>query len=238
MAYRISRLKRVEEKRAVSATVKYVVLTVIIIFVLFNFGLPALSRFTLFIEELTGQNVTNDDDNGPPLAPPQIVNLPTHTKEKTLRVSGNTRPGITVSIFFNDEKSEVLANASGEFNSTFELSRGENTIHAYAVTQNGKKSANSKNYTVVYDSEPPKLEIITPENGHLFTGRNNNQIQIEGQTELGARISINDRIAIVRGDGKFDFPVTLDEGENVFKIKSTDEAGNETGLEFKLTYSL
>lgn len=235
MAYHSSRLRRVEEKRALNTTIKYLALTVVIIFLLFNFGLPALSRATILLTDLAGKNASGIEDNGPPLPPPQIEDLPAYTKEKSIRVKGKTRPGATVAIFFNDEKNEVLANASGEFTSTFELSHGENTI--YALSEDGNRtSGRSKTFSIILDNEPPKLEIITPQNGQTITGRNN-KIQIEGATEAEAKVTINDRIVIVRNDGKFNHSVSLNEGENIFKIKSVDAAGNESELEFKLIYS-
>jgi len=236
MAYRISRLKRLEEKRAVSSTVKYIVLTVIVIFVLLNFGLPALSKLTVVIADLVGQENSDDDSNSPPPPPPNIKSLPAFTKDSSIRVEGTTRPGFTVSIFFNDEKVEVLANASGEFTSSFDLSKGENTVSAFVTNNDGQDSSKTQTFTVNFDSDPPKLEIITPTNGQQFTGRTK-QTEIQAQTEAEAHATVNDRIAIVRGDGKFDFPVTLNEGENIFKIKSTDQAGNTTELELKLNYT-
>lgn len=231
-----SRLKRLEETRALRSTISYIILTVVVIFLLFNFGLPALSKLTTIIGDFAGTETPNDDINSPPPPPPNIVNLPSHTKDDSVRVEGTTRPGFTVTISFNNESEEVLSNASGEFTSTFKLSKGENKIYAFVTDNRGQDSSKTQTYTVVYDNEPPKLEIIAPENGKQFT-RRDNQTKIEGQTEAEAHVTINDRVAIVRSDGKFDFPITLTEGENVFKIKSNDRAGNLAEIELKLSYS-
>lgn len=236
MANQGSRLKRIEESRALRTTIKYLVLTIIAIFLLFRFGLPALSSLSAFVADFSGQEVNTGDQNKAPLPPPSINNLPNFTKEETIRVTGNTRPGHSVYIFFNNDKTEVLANASGEFTSSFKLSRGENTIYATVVDSSGRQSAKTPTFTAVYDNEPPKLDIIAPEQGKQFTGRDNHT-QIEGETDADARVSVNDRVAIVRSDGKFNFPVTLTEGENTFKIISVDRAGNESEFELKLVYT-
>jgi hypothetical protein len=234
MAARTSRLKRLEERRAITSSVKYIVLTIAVIVLLFSFGLPVLSRLTAFIAEFTGQETAEEVDSTP-LPPPRLDNLPAFTNEKTLRVTGATRPGHTVFLFFNSEKSEVLANANGEFTNRFELSLGENTIYAY-VADPASVSSKTQVFSINYDNEPPKLEIIAPENGKQFTGRDNHA-QIEGQTEPDARISINNRVAIVQSDGKFSFPLVLEEGQNTLKAKAVDKAGNEAELELTLNYT-
>lgn len=234
MGIRGSRLKRIEEGRAIRTTVKYIVLTGLVILLLIRFGLPALSRLTALVADLTTQEPENNYSQSP-LPPPQIANLPDFTNNETLRVTGNTRPGYSVYVYFNDDKTEVLANANGEFTSTFKLSRGENSISAL-VAHSGQESTKTENYIVNFDNEPPKIELIAPENGKQFTGRDSHT-QIEGATEPDAKVTINGRVAIVRGDGKFDFPLVLSEGENTFQILARDKAGNEAELEVKLNYT-
>lgn len=233
---RSSRLKRFEEKRAVRSTVFYIGLTVGIIVLLFTLGIPLVSKLAILVGNVTRTDLEYNQDSPPP--PPPNINAPKEfTNEDKLRITGTTRPGFTVSIFFNDEKSEVLSNASGEFTAMFDLSSGQNTIYAQVTDNRGQQSTQGEKFIVTLDKEPPKLEIITPENGKSFYGGAQKQTQIEGQSEPNVHIIINDRVAIVRNDGKFNFPVSLENGENVFKITATDEAGNKTELEFKLSYS-
>lgn len=233
---RRSRLKRLEENTALRSTIGYIILTVVAIFLLFNFGLSALSKLTAIVEDFAGADSQNGGTNSPPPPPPNIVNLPPYTKDDSIKVEGTTKPGLTVKIYHNDELEEVLSNSSGGFTSTFKLDKGENKIYAFVTDNNGQDSSKTQIYTVIYDNEPPKLEIVAPENGKQFT-RRDNQTKIEGQTEPGAHVTINDRVAIVRSDGKFDFPITLAQGENVYKIKSSDQAGNLAEFELRLNYS-
>lgn len=238
MAYKVrsSRLKRVEESRAVKSTAFYVVLTIVIIASLLIFGVPALSRLTSLVGNVTRSGIDYTTDTPPP--PPPHVEVPAkYTKEEKLKFTGTTRPGQTVLIFFNSDKTEVLANAEGAFTGIFDLSLGENTVYAQVKDQKGQTSTETERFVVVYDTVAPKLELISPENGKSMFGANQKRVQIEGQSEADSRVTINDRIAIVKADGKFTYAATLEPGENVFKIKSTDLAGNETELELKLNYS-
>ncbi len=238
MAYntRPSRLKRLEERRAVKSTAFYIVLTVAAVGLLAIFGVPALSKLTSLTGNITRSGV-DYTANTPPPPPPAINTLPKNTNQDKLKVTGTTKAGQNVIIFFNNDKTEVLANANGEFTSVFDLSLGENSLYAQVEDNRGQKSTETDKFTVVLDKTEPVLELISPENGKSLFGQNQKNIQIEGQSEQHARVTINDRIAIVRSDGKFNFPVTLQGGENIFKIVATDEAGNKTELELKLTYA-
>lgn len=237
MAYRKSRLQRNEEKKAVRSTLFYIVLTVGIIALMFVAGIPALSKVTALVAGITGTEAIDFGPDGPPPPPPNIDNPPAYTKEDSIRLTGTTRPGYTATIFFNDDKIEVLANADGRFTSVLEISSGQNTVSAIVTDNKGRESTRTHTYTIVQDKEPPVLEIISPENGKSFYGARDKQIKLEGQTDPGARVLINDRVVIVRSDGKFDMQVTLENGENVFKMKSIDQAGNETELEWKLNFA-
>jgi len=235
MAYRSSRLKRVEETKAIRSTGFYIALTVGFIALLLFFGVPLLSKFSSFLVNLAGKEAENPD-NSPPPPPPAISTLSEFTKEEKLKLTGFTRPGLTVLIFFNDEKFEVLADAEGEFTYLFDLSPGINKVYAKVQDNSGRESTSTQTYNVTFDKEPPKLEIISPENGKQFLGLQQKQITIEGQTEPNVYININDRVVIVKSDGKFNFQTNLNDGENIFKIKATDRAGNETELEFKVSF--
>jgi len=229
-----SRLQRIEEKRAIKATIKYIFLTVVVVFFLFKFGFLALSKISSFITSFSKYE-ENNEDTAFVLPPPELISLPNFTNEKKLHIKGSAKPGYTIFIFLNGEKNELLANANGEFAITFELSNGENTIYAYASYLN-QKSQNTQTYIVNYDKTPPKVEIIEPEEGKTFTGKNN-LVKIEGQTEPNAKLTINDRLAIVHSDGKFSFATTLKEGENTFLIISQDRAGNKTETKLTINYS-
>lgn len=236
MATRKSRLERSEDKKAIKSTLFYVLLTLAIIVLLFFIGIPAITKFTSLLAGITGSESTSLTSTSPPPPPPSLGEMPAYTNQDVVRLKGQTRPGYTVSVFFNNDKIEVLANASGEFNSTLELSGGTNSVAALVTDNEGQESVKTQPFSIVLDKEKPTLEIISPENGKKLYGNRDKQQTIQGQTEPDAKITINDQVVIVRSDGKFDFPTTLSNGENVYKIKSTDRAGNET--QYELTLSL
>lgn len=237
MTPRKSRLERSEEKKAIKSTFFYVILTLGILVLLFVIGIPAITKFTALVAGVTGNDSGGFQNNSPPPPPPSIETLPSYTNDESIRLKGRTRPGYTVSVFFNDDKIEVLANAEGEFNSTLELSGGTNSVAALVTDNFGQDSVRTQTYSVVLDKEKPKLEIISPENEKQFYGNRDKQQTIQGQTEPDARITINDKVVIVRSDGKFDYQTTLSNGKNVYKIKSVDRAGNETESELSLNFT-
>lgn len=237
MAYRKSRLQRVEEAKAVRSTAFYVVLTIGIIILMFFVGIPALTRVTSLVAGITGQESIDFGGSSPPPPPPEIETPPIYFNADSFRLKGRTRPGHSVSIFFNDDKIEVLADAEGEFTSVLELSAGQNKVSALVIDNRGQESTKTSEYTIMLDKEKPEIEIISPENGKQFFGNRDKEQKIEGQTEADAKVYINDRVVIVRSDGKFDSLVTLSDGENVYKIKAVDRAGNENEAEIKLNFT-
>ena len=55
-------------------------------------------------------------------------------------------------------------------------------------------------------------------------------------TDEGMRITVNDRIAVVKADGSFTYAMSLPDGETVLTIVSTDPAGNQTKTERRVKY--
>ena len=97
-----------------------------------------------------------------------------------------------------------------------------------ATDTSGNKSFDSKKLTIVYDIEPPEIEITSPQNEQSFSGTANKQINIEGKTDAGVKVTINERIAIVNSDGNFRLSTTLADGDNEFTVLAEDEAGNSS----------
>lgn len=237
MATRKSRLERIEEKKATRSAFFYILLSLVFVVFLLRFGIGIVSSFAGFIMNLVGSSTTRPISEDSFIAPPRIDPLPRSIKENKINVTGNAAAGTTVLVYLNDTFKEVISNSSGEFNASLELYQNiPNEI--YSVVQNGNKtSPQSNKFIVIVDKEAPKLEIISPSNDNTFYGETNRQVKIEGQSEVEAKVVINDRITIVRSDGKFEYLVRLENGENTFKIKATDEAGNETEIEYKLYFN-
>jgi hypothetical protein len=227
-----SRLATIEERKNIRRTFLFGVLTIAFLIFLFTLGIPVLVKFTGFFTDLGKSQKPIDKTDTIPPAPPQIKTPADYTNKTSLDISGNTEAGATIKLFYNDETQEVLADRDGKFSFNFQLNKGENTISAIAKDTNGNESQKSPTYTIIFDNEPPKIEINSPADGAEFFGSKQRQLTIKGKTESEADLIINDRVVAVDDDGSFTFLTTLSEGENTFKIKATDKAGNteETSL--------
>lgn len=233
-----SRLAKTEAKRARKSALVYIVLTIVLIVLLPTYGLTALSKFTGFLYKLSGRDNTTitKSSDGNIVIPPRIDTLPQFTNQDKVRISGTTTPGMNVEVFFDDSQKEVLADANGEFSASFTISEERDyTGYAFTVNNAGEKSEKSQMVKITYDKTPPNLEIISPANETTFYGSQQSSQRIQGQVEEDDKVLINDRIAIVDGSGKFDYMADLAKGDNNFKIKVSDQAGNETEQDLKLT---
>ena len=233
-----SRLAKTQEAREKKDLLRYAFFTIGIIAFVLLVGIPfVIPRITAVIDQTSGRNSTgfNPGDTTPP-PPPHLRDLPRYTSEGSVEVAGFTEAGATVSVVVNGRADQVIADAGGGFTLRVDLVAGDNKISAFAVDQAANESGKSREYLVTVDTEEPSLEVIKPQDGAIYFGNERN-VQIEGQTESGARITINDRVAIVNAEGKFAMQVGLSEGGNTFTIKAYDEAGNTTEKSLTLSYT-
>lgn len=237
MSKRYSRLTRTEERKNVRKAFIFTVLTIVSMLAVIVFGLPAMAKFAAFLTDIkkSGQPVETGDTTPP--APPRLGPLPEATNELKVEIRGSTEPGVTVVLFLNRKKEELLANKDGEFTHSFLLQDGENAISAQARDSAGNESQKTQSFKITFDDDPPELEIITPEDGSEYYGSKQRQVVIEGKTEEEATVIINERLVVVEQDGTFAFTTTLSEGENQFTIKALDKAGNVTEKSIALHFT-
>ncbi len=221
-----SRLAKVEEKRNVRSAIIFGGLTVLILILALLYGVPLVARFAGLLSNLKGSKEIIDTTNLPPPPPPTISTLPEFTNQQSLHIEGNAQPGATVNIFFNGENKEIIIGSDGKFSGDYTLVKGSNTLYAIAKNKAGT-SASSKKFTIVYDTEPPKLEVTQPKNGDSFYGDKQKQLSIQGITDLDTQVTINGRFAIVENDGGFQATFDLNGGTNSFTITALDRAGNK-----------
>ncbi len=159
------------------------------------------------------------------------------TNSGKINLSGYGEKETVVKISINNkEVASTKTDREGKFTAkNLFLNEGENLITAKIVKDNQESSASSP-LTIIYKKNPPKISIISPKDGEKIIGDEKN-ITITGETDAGNKVTINDHLAIVDQEGKFTFNATLSDGENIFKIKATDNAGNSTETEIKLTYN-
>ncbi|OGM13281.1 hypothetical protein A3D84_00925 [Candidatus Woesebacteria bacterium RIFCSPHIGHO2_02_FULL_42_20] len=232
-----SRLQNIEDKRSSKHALILIAASVFLVIFFAVFGLPIVARFAQILIGInkSGSAVVSDDTTPPP--PPKITDLPEYLNQEEVEVSGVTEPGATVKIYFNGTTKELLASSSGNFSTNFSLSEGENIVYAVSTDNRGNVSEQSNTSIVTLDKEAPELEISEPQEGTNFYGNRQRQVIIKGQTENGARVTINDRIVVVENTGIFTYYTSLGEGNNTFAIKSADRAGNEREKTLNLIFS-
>ncbi len=235
MAY--SRLQSVEEKRNVKKAAYFILLTIGAIILLFFYGISILGKFAGFVSDLgkSGKAISVNDHTPP--APPRFDYINSFTNKQNINISGATEAGATVKFTFNDSVQDTLADKDGHFQFSIQLSSGENSYSAVAVDQSGNISQKTQNFTITFDNKPPDLAIENPNDGAQFFGSNQRQATINGSTDMGSQITINDRIVTVDDSGKFQYTTTLNSGENKFTIKATDQAGNITQKDITLNFT-
>lgn len=227
----------VEERKNIRRAVFFGVLSLGVLIAFLFLGLPLVARVASFVADFrkSGEPV-NISDTTPP-APPRFESLPEVTKEEVLVLKGGTENGATVFVYANSDEKEILADAEGTFNFSFELRKGENKLSAKAKDASGNVGMETQTFVITQDDEPPDLTISAPSDGKEFFGSKERQITIEGETEEGASVTINDRVVVVDSEGQFVFSTTLSDGENIFKIKAKDKAENETETTLTLKFS-
>ncbi|MGD2102527.1 MAG: hypothetical protein PVG83_09865 [Acidimicrobiia bacterium] len=87
--------------------------------------------------------------------------------------------------------------------------------------------------TVAPDTEPPLLEITSPEDGAEFEEK---KITFSGITEPGARVFAGQYEADVDSSGEWHIVLILSEGSNVARFVARDSAGNESEASVTVYY--
>lgn len=233
-----SRLSKTEEKRNIRRAVVYSILTLTVFALLIGFGIPSFAKLAGFLAELRKSTSPIEKGDITPPAPPLVDDLPDFTNQKNLTLTGSAEPGIKVIILFNNQNSEILSDNDGRFSSNLSLVKGENTLSLQAKDNAVNLSQETKEYQIVFDDTPPKLEIKSPADQSNFFGSKQKEVNIEGLAEEEVGLTINDRFVSVDENGNFVFKTILEEGENKFLIKALDKAGNSIETSLTLHFSL
>lgn len=231
------RFAATEERKNTRNAIFFIILTIGAFALLYFVGIPAFGKLSTLVSSLKGNNKKIGSSDITPPPPPKFKYFPEHTNQQTITLSGNTEPGATVKLTFDENPQETLADGAGEFSFNVTLQNGNNTFSATATDQSGNQSQKSDNYQVFFDNKAPDLEIVSPNDGASFFGSTQRQVTIEGKTESEAQITINDRIISVDDFGGFQYTTTLNEGGNTFNVKATDLAGNTTEKSITLNFT-
>jgi hypothetical protein len=235
---RYSRLASVEERRNLSKAVRFFLLTIIILGLLGYFGIPLLTKISDLVNRFKKNGVTATLEDRIPPPPPTFSDLPSATNQSEQTVSGNSEPESDIQINLNTVPLETIkADRDGHFQLKLTLKDGVNTLSATAKDASGNESLSSSLEQIAFDHEPPEVKINAPKNDASFYGERQRLVNIAGQTEPSAEITINDHFVPLESSGRFFYSYRLSDGENNLAIKAKDEAGNETDISLKLNFS-
>jgi hypothetical protein len=234
---RYSKLAQIEKKKNVRIIVIFGSLTIAFLGFLLFLGLPMVAKFAAFLTDLRQSDQPIEIIDNTPPGPPQIEALPEFTNEQKIKVKGQSEAGATVTVVFNNEEKTLVADNDGSFSLTLLLNKGENKLWAKAVDKRGNESAESKRLSIVFDNQPPEITILEPQDQTSFFGEDQKRITLKGETNEECTITINDRLAVVDNNDKFNFVTNLAEGENTFVIKAVDMADNESEESISLNFS-
>lgn len=229
-----SRLSEIEERRSIRSALIFGGLTIIIIILAVIFGLSYLPKFVNLFNKNSSSNSNTQTST---LLPPNLSILPQYTNNQNLTVKGTTSPNSTIKIFFNNSIDQTVSDGSGNFAANITLVKGSNTIYAVLVDNQGNISANSNSFTVNYTNQVPNLTVSVPQNNQTFYGPTQKTLTIQGSTDSGNVVTINDHIVILDSNGKFAYSFDLQNGDNQLKIVSTDPANNKKEIDLKVTFN-
>ena len=147
------------------------------------------------------------------------IDTPDVTNSAQAVISHNFNGTQEVSMTLN-EKKETL-NVSGKGTLSVPLTDGENKLElTYSATE-GLSFAVSR--AIYLDRVAPEIRLYEPLEAKTFT---TSKLVITGETEGNAALTINDKAVTLQENGSFAFTVSLNNGENVIRLKAVDPAGN------------
>jgi hypothetical protein len=234
-----SRLAKKEEIRNLRKIFLFGGLTAFLIFGIIFLGIPALTKIAFFFSEIKNSNNQGEKTDILPPAPPKINSLPEATNQNIISISGFSEEGATIEIYINDSLvKKVISSKEGKFLAdNVPLEEGKNEIYAVAIDQAGNIGQSSPKTSIIYDKNPPPLEIEKPKDGETFIGEKQRKITISGKTEPEAILTINDHLEVLDQNGNFSLTYSLLNGENTLKFIVYDKAENKTEKEIKVIFS-
>lgn len=231
-----SRLSRRMETRSKKNLFLSVLGIVLIMFLMFKFGLPLLINLSLFLSgsKDNQEQLKNQDPSF--IAPPILNSFPQATSSADIIISGIASKNQTINLYINENLiDKIKTKDNGSFSFKEKISTGENVIKTKAVVGD-KESEFSEIITTVFKNAPPSLNISSPTDGQSFA-KDQNIAEIKGVTDIDVKVTVNGLWAITDNNGNFLYRLPLQNGENKIKVVAVDIAGNKTEKEIKVNFS-
>ena len=231
-----SRLARRQELKSKRNLFLSLVGIIFIVFLLVQFGVPALANFAIFLSGINGSDKTDSKKEVSFIPPPVLDSNLTATNSAQVIISGRIPDKGNVEIYINDElKDTINTEKDGTFSTKQKVKSGENTVKA-RTDLDGKNSDFSNTLFITYIKSAPNLTIATPANGQSFN-KDENRIIVSGQTDPGVTVTVNGFWALIDDANSYSYELPLKDGDNDINIVAIDQAGNKTEKTVKVNYS-
>lgn len=215
------------------ATLIYTFLTILLLVLIFKFGLTAAVKVSEFLQRNKPLPESSLSENLLPA--PQFYPLPEATNSASLKLSGFSQPNGKIEIFLNDLNIKSFdVDSEGKFEGFLSLSLGLNKIYAVTKDNEGRQSPSSRVWTIFFEDSPPMLEILEPADGTII--RKTAIVVIKGKATPASKVTINDHQVVIDNEGSFSYSFRLQTGENKFTIVCLDPAQNRTEKEWILNF--
>jgi parallel beta-helix repeat protein len=147
----------------------------------------------------------------------------TMLKDKTVKAQAMTdlNPDELIKGYINGK--QVTVDAGGAFSADVTLVDGANVITFKVMDDAGNNQ--SKTTRVTVDTTVPDIKDITPTTG-TEVPNTQTTVWIQGKTEGGAKVTVNNKTTTAGTQGDFTIEVPLAVGPNTITITVTDKAGN------------
>lgn len=227
-----------DDEQITKRTIILGIVTLVVFLVMIIFGLPFLVRFSIFLGQIRGNKDGEVVEKKLPPMVPRLVLTYEATNSAKVNISGFGEVDSMVDLM-KDETSiaRVAVTSSGDFLfREVKLEKGENTFTAVASKEGGANSEASKPVSVVFDDEPPPLEMTNPKEDSLSVDYAD--FDVAGKSEKGVSVTINGHITMVDSEGKFKLKYQLQAGKNEIEVVVKDLAGNETRKKVEIKYDI
>ena len=234
---RKSRLNSYQQKKTQKTIILSILGIIIVLFILFKFGIATLINFSLFLSgNKSSQNENLNQNEIAFVSAPLLNPLPTATNSGQIIISGTALKNSTVDLFINSKLIDNIdVDEKGEFSLTESLYKGNNIIEAKTVYKT-KKSGLSNQLIVNFINTHPNLTLNSPTDGASFH-REDKSVIVQGETDSNVSVTVNGFFAVLNENNNFSYNLPLHDGDNDIKIIATDQAGNSTEKNIKVNYS-
>src|SRR3989344_4721039 len=233
-----SRFSRNLEQQSKKQLIISIVSILIILFLILKYGIYAIEGIGNLTLGFKSEKQDSTIEKVIEVIPPPTINeIPKAINTNTLDISGKAfiEKGV-IELFLNDKSYHEKKISAGGFSfSKIALSEGENVIKVKQIIGD-KESEFSKEYKIVYEKEPPKIENITPVNDANFN-KGDQEIEVSGKTDPNNQVTVNGYRATIDGEGNFSYYLRLNDGDNALTIEATSLTGLKTKEEKKVKYN-